>query len=182
MSFRWTPRISARAAAAAAGALALLAAQAATASTASAASGLVYKNVASGKCLDVAGTAAGSCVMQFPCHGGTHQQWLPDNGRLKNVETGQCLAIDAGSGEWGAKLIIWPCNDHWAQKWADQHTGKWFGGRSTFKIENPNSDPQHQVMRVVDVPGGTTNNVQMIAWGWYGGTNQQWTIHNPSEF
>ncbi|WP_242331670.1 RICIN domain-containing protein [Streptomyces formicae] len=47
----------------------------------------------SGLCLDIegGGTAAGTPVEVYDCHGGANQQWRYQSGTLRNPASGRCL-------------------------------------------------------------------------------------------
>jgi hypothetical protein len=79
-----------------------------------------------GKCLAVAGTTAGSGVIQHSCYsgpvpnpGGSFTQaenWaLLSTGEMVNQLTGMCL--DTTADRKGAPLRVWPCNGTIAQRW-----------------------------------------------------------------
>jgi hypothetical protein len=75
------------------------------------------------RCMDVTGygTANGSPVQLFDCHGGTNQQWVPQvNGTLLNPASGRCLDSPGGSTADGARLQLWDCNTSVAQKFWKQ--------------------------------------------------------------
>ncbi|HEX8864913.1 MAG TPA: ricin-type beta-trefoil lectin domain protein [Lentzea sp.] len=71
---------------------------------------------ASGRCLDVtgAGTANGTQMITWDCHGNANQQFT-QNGQALQV-TGKCLDVPANSGS-GAVARIWDCTGGDNQKW-----------------------------------------------------------------
>jgi hypothetical protein len=84
------------------------------------------RSKSAGKCLSVAGTTAGSGVIQHACYsgpvpnpGGSFTQaenWdLRTTGEIVNELTGMCLDTRADSK--GAFLMVWPCNGNIAQRW-----------------------------------------------------------------
>lgn len=91
----------------------------------------------SGQCLAVgaSSTANGAGVIQWPCTGGAEQLWsftdiTSINGSLwahvRNLNSGQCLAVPGGNLNIGYQLMQWPCgpwNDHYWQFDVDPTTG-----------------------------------------------------------
>ncbi|MER7273776.1 RICIN domain-containing protein [Dactylosporangium sp. NPDC000244] len=84
------------------------------------------RSKSAGKCLAVAGTTAGSGIIQHTCYsgpvpnpGGSFTQaenWdLRTTGEIVNELTGMCLDTTADSK--GAFLMVWPCNGNIAQRW-----------------------------------------------------------------
>ena len=74
----------------------------------------VYGN----KCLDAAGTAAGSKVDINDCTGGTNQQWsLNADGTVTGVQSGLCLDVTGQATTNGALVELWTCNGGDNQKW-----------------------------------------------------------------
>jgi hypothetical protein len=70
------------------------------------------------KCLDAAGTAAGSKVEIWDCNGGTNQQWnLNSNGTITGVQSGLCLDVTGASTANGALAELWNCNGGSNQQW-----------------------------------------------------------------
>jgi hypothetical protein len=70
-------------------------------------------------CLDVPGfsTAAGAHIQQWPCNGGTNQQWnfvplggLPGWYRIVSRSSGMCLDLPYSSTALGVQLQQWPCH------------------------------------------------------------------------
>ncbi|MET9957243.1 RICIN domain-containing protein [Streptomyces sp. NPDC006339] len=86
------------------------------------------KNENSGQCLAISGSSVydGAKVVQWPCDGSQSQKWeiIPTHDthgdaqyRLKNINSGKCLAIRAGSTDRGADAIQWECNGGAEQYW-----------------------------------------------------------------
>ncbi|MEW2136279.1 RICIN domain-containing protein [Streptomyces sp. NPDC005409] len=77
---------------------------------------------------------------------------------LRNVNSGQCLAVPGGSMDPGTGLIQWPCSGWMDHKW---HLKAAFtaGGIQYFQIMNANSG------QCVALPGGSTEaGTQVIQW------------------
>lgn len=78
------------------------------------------QSYASRRCLDVTdwGTANGTPVQQWDCHGGSNQRWtMTAEGMLRNVGSGRCLDVPSFSTEAGTRLWIWDCNRETNQIW-----------------------------------------------------------------
>lgn len=72
------------------------------------------------KCLDAsgAGTANGTAVIIWDCHGGLNQQWnVNTNGTVTNAQSGLCLDAFGAATANGTKLILWSCNGGANQQW-----------------------------------------------------------------
>ncbi|GHJ47278.1 hypothetical protein Cs7R123_46200 [Catellatospora sp. TT07R-123] len=87
-----------------------------------------------GKCLQVAGTAAGSLATAVTCPTTptTAQLWESYNGGLRNPISGRCLDIPSSSTVDQTQMQLWTCNGTPAQKWTQGVTaanrvddGKW---------------------------------------------------------
>ena len=72
-----------------------------------------------GKCMDVTngGTADGTPVILFQCHGGTNQVWIPTGGKLVNPVSGKCLDVPGSVAAQGTKLDIATCSNASGQTW-----------------------------------------------------------------
>jgi hypothetical protein len=67
-----------------------------------------------GKCADVAAAA----VIAYHCHGGSNQQWRPDDqGRLLNTGSGKCLDTRNGATTDGTPLVIRTCSTAPTRRW-----------------------------------------------------------------
>jgi nitrite reductase/ring-hydroxylating ferredoxin subunit len=121
---------------------------------------------AQGMCLDVqgGGTANGTLVQIFTCHGGADQVWVPVNGELINPNSGRCLD-DPGSSLSGPQLQIYDCNQTTAQKW------------ELAGLQQPATGPVTGIYgKCVDVRGGGTGNGTPVdIYTCNGGGAQQWT-------
>jgi len=74
----------------------------------------------SDKCVDVkwGGTGNGTQIWQHDCNGSPAQQWVYENGMIKNPNSNKCLNVPDASKENGP-LQIWDCgsgvdNDKWS--------------------------------------------------------------------
>lgn len=128
------------------------------------ASGILIKSDRSGKCLDVAGwgTARGTPVVQWDCHGGANQRWIQTGAReFRSVHSGKCLdVVNTRGGATGSQMQIWDCNGGPWQKWglhANRTITTDFGGRC------------------LDVPGGSLiGGVRIQIWDCNGTIAQRW--------
>ncbi|MCM2416813.1 ricin-type beta-trefoil lectin domain protein [Streptomyces sp. RKAG293] len=72
-----------------------------------------------GKCLDAAGTSAGSKVDINTCNGSTAQQWtLNANGSITGTQSGLCLDVTGAATANGSPVGLWNCTGSSNQKWA----------------------------------------------------------------
>jgi hypothetical protein len=82
-----------------------------------------YKNVNTGKCLDIAGkkTANGTKVQLWSCTGAWNQRWTYSKSAHEwvNPHTGKCLDDPSGRLADGTQLQIWSCNGHSNQQWTN---------------------------------------------------------------
>jgi glucosylceramidase len=121
------------------------------------------QNVASSKCLDVAGagSANGTAVGQLTCNStAQNQHWLLvplGDGyyriMARHAQT-QALEVAGGTGATGngAKTQIWGYVGSTNQQWLPEP----MGGGYRFKARHSN--------RCLDVPNGTTTDVQLQQW------------------
>ncbi|MEU0483790.1 ThuA domain-containing protein [Streptosporangium sp. NPDC006013] len=79
-----------------------------------------FKNLKSGKCLDVPGTPVGTQLLQWTCHATSvpdqvNQRFnlvaTGDHYRISSARTGLCLGVSGGSQADGGALIQWNCLD-----------------------------------------------------------------------
>ncbi|TDC81186.1 hypothetical protein E1193_15530 [Micromonospora sp. KC606] len=82
----------------------------------------VLRSAASGLCVGTDGDGEMAEAELAPCTGGPEQQWVvnqvaPDVYTLTNAAHGQCLDVEAGSGDDGAKLLQFPCHGQANQQW-----------------------------------------------------------------
>jgi Ricin-type beta-trefoil lectin domain len=122
-----------------------------------------YKNMSSGKCLDVAGgsTAPRGNIQVWTCHRGPEQQWFRIiDGELRNRRSNMCLDGNVGLGE---QLFQWPCNGGLPQRWNHERLGN---GNYVFQSAlHPG--------QCLDVDRGVGPRV--ILWTCHRGPQQQWS-------
>ncbi|TWJ31294.1 ricin-type beta-trefoil lectin protein [Micromonospora sagamiensis] len=73
-----------------------------------------------GQCLDVSGggSADGTPVILWPCHGLVHQQWQPyPDGTLRSPQSGKCLTVADNNSADGTLVHLWTCGAGANQKW-----------------------------------------------------------------
>ncbi|MEU1862657.1 endo-1,4-beta-xylanase [Streptomyces gardneri] len=119
------------------------------------------KGVASGRCLDVPGSATtdGTQLQLWDCNGRTNQQWtLTSAGELR-VYGDKCL--DAGGSANGAKVQIYSCWGGDNQKWRLNSDGTIAGVQSGLCLDA--------------AAGGTANGTLIQLYSCWNGTNQRWT-------
>lgn len=72
------------------------------------------------KCLDAsgAGTAPGTAVIIYNCHGGANQRWtINSDGTVRNMQSSLCLdAVGAATGN-GTLVDLWTCTGAANQRW-----------------------------------------------------------------
>jgi len=130
------------------------------------ASGVLIVGGASGRCVDVpnAGTANGTQVALWDCHGGTNQRWTQTGSRQLVVYGNKCLdANGQGTGN-GTLAIIWDCNGQVNQQWNVNANGTITGVQSGLCLDASGS--------------GTANGTLIHLWTCHGGANQQWSLRN----
>jgi len=136
------------------------------------------------------GTTEGTKVIQWPYHGGINQQWkvtenldgtvtLISRLSLEN-QTHYALDVFGGGMTPGVNVIQWPLHDGDNQKWYLDNvvqelpeTSKDYTG--TYNIKSKNSGLYMDVFN-----GGKTQGVNVIQWGYHGGSNQQWKFEKLS--
>ncbi|MBX9361552.1 endo-1,4-beta-xylanase [Streptomyces sp. WAC04114] len=119
------------------------------------------KGVASGRCVDVpgAGTADGTQLQLWDCHGNANQQWTyTDAGELR-VYGNKCLDA-AGTGN-GTKVQIYSCWGGDNQKWRLNSDGTIVGVQSGLCLDS--------------VAGGTANGTLIQISTCSNSGNQRWT-------
>jgi len=109
----------------------------------------------SGKCVDVtgSGTADGTPIIQWSCHGLDNQKWeeVPANGgfTLRSKASGKCLDVNGGSHAQGTRMHLWTCHG------GDNQVFNWVGNELKVKHSG----------QCLNVSGGaTTDGAQMIQW------------------
>jgi glucose/arabinose dehydrogenase len=114
-----------------------------------------------GQCADVAkaGTADGSKIILWSCHGRENQRWTPhEDGTVRTM--GKCL--DARSTANGSEVVLWTCSGTEGQKWLS---------RPDRTLFNPRSG------RCLDAKGASSaSGTQLIIWNCHSNTNQRWLL------
>ncbi|WP_328944152.1 RICIN domain-containing protein [Streptomyces sp. NBC_00250] len=162
----------------AAAALALVTGVQAPSASAQDLGGNAYKNLHSGRYLEVGGwsTANGALVNQWDYHGGSNQGWASTgswvNGRWwgieKNANSGKCLEVADWSTTNGATVRQWDCHGGANQQW-DEH----YISDDVFYLINRHSG------KCLEIGGwSTVNGARAQQWDCTGGTNQMWTAQS----
>ena len=115
-----------------------------------------------GKCLDVngAGSADGTKVQLWACHGGANQSWSRQGQTFRSL--GKCLDVAGAGTANGTKVQLLTCGGGAGQNWTPQSDGT---------IRNPNSG------KCLDVAGaGSADGTQIHIWDCHGGPNQKWVL------
>jgi glucose/arabinose dehydrogenase len=117
---------------------------------------------AGGKCVDVSGSgsADGTKIQLWSCHGGTNQQWTRDGNTLRAL--GKCMGVSGGSTADGGLVQLSTCTGAGGQAWTPGANGS---------LVNPQSG------KCLDANGASSaDGTQLIIWSCHGGTNQRWTL------
>jgi type 1 glutamine amidotransferase len=117
---------------------------------------------AAGKCADVSGSgsADGTKVQLWTCHGGANQQWTVNGTTLRSL--GKCLTVAGSATANGSAVQSSTCNGATGQSWTAGTSGS---------LVNPPSG------KCLDANGGSSaDGTQLIIWTCHGGTNQRWTL------
>ncbi|PZG09970.1 hypothetical protein C1I95_28450, partial [Micromonospora craterilacus] len=82
----------------------------------------VFRGVGSGRCLGLDGDGEKAVAELADCTGGPQQQWVvnpfgPDAVTLTNAAYNQCLDVEGGSGDDGARLQQFGCHGQGNQQW-----------------------------------------------------------------
>ncbi|SFR28416.1 Ricin-type beta-trefoil lectin domain-like [Lentzea waywayandensis] len=138
----------------------------------------LFRNVQTGKCIDIPDGTGGNGVkaQQWECWGGDMQRWWLDDAaytgtayyRIRNVQNGKCLDIPGGDPAWGVQVQQWDCwgsgNEGLMQQWQVFQLGN-----NQFYLKN------RATGLCIDVPGGnTTSGAVLQQWNCWGGTMQRW--------
>ena len=88
----------------------------------------VFRGVGSGLCLALDGAGERAVAELAGCTGGPEQQWVvnlfgPDAVTLTNAAHNQCLDVEGGSGDDGARLLQFGCHGAANQQWRLQPVG-----------------------------------------------------------
>ena len=115
---------------------------------------------ASGRCLDVPGsaTANGTQPVIWDCSGAANQQWTRSGQTLQAL--GKCLDAPVNAAA-GAKAQIWDCNGGTNQQWTVNSDGTVRGVQSGLCL-----DVDHNL---------TANGTLVLLWTCTAATNQRWT-------
>jgi type 1 glutamine amidotransferase len=115
-----------------------------------------------GKCVDVSGSgsADGTKIQLWSCHGGTNQQWTVNANTLRSLN--KCMGVAGGSTANGGLVQLSTCTGAGGQAWTSGANGS---------LVNPQSG------KCLDANGGSSaDGTQLIIWTCHGGTNQRWTL------
>ncbi|GAA0376603.1 RICIN domain-containing protein [Micromonospora gifhornensis] len=82
----------------------------------------VFAGVGSGLCLGLDGAGERAIAELAVCTGGPEQRWIvsrygPDTVTLTNAAYNQCLDVEGGSGDDGARLLQYGCHGEVNQQW-----------------------------------------------------------------
>ncbi|WP_285780607.1 RICIN domain-containing protein [Microtetraspora sp. NBRC 13810] len=133
------------------------------------------RNVKSGRCLTVSGTANAAPAVQRTCGSGTDQRWAwhgNSQRQLRNAGSGQCLAIGSGSVANGAQAVQWPCGSGAEQQWIMQA----HPAGTESRLKNVNSS----LMLSVSGGGSTADGAKLIQWPANTGPEQTWTLETAT--
>jgi type 1 glutamine amidotransferase len=115
-----------------------------------------------GKCVDVSGSgsADGTRIQLWSCHGGANQQWTRDGSTLRAL--GKCMTVAGGATANGSPVQLSTCTGAGGQAWTAGTGGS---------LVNTGSG------RCLDANGGSSaDGTQLIIWTCHGGANQRWTL------
>jgi len=115
----------------------------------------------------------GSHVCQSIWRNADEQKWrffLDDECYfIRSASNNRCLDVEGKSSSSRANILSYDCNGDSNQKWKITHADDI--RNSAFKIESKHSG------KVLDVPNSSTDDVDIIQFGWNKGANQQWIIY-----
>ena len=121
--------------------------------------------VGSGKCMDAYGwgTANGTRIAQYYCHGGNNQYWkLTSSGEIRG-HGNKCLDVSGAGTTDGTPVQLWDCHGGSNQKWTRDISGRLVDLHSG---------------KCLDVPGySTADGAFLQIWTCHTGTNQKWNIY-----
>ncbi|GIJ19769.1 RICIN domain-containing protein [Micromonospora lutea] len=88
----------------------------------------VFRGVGSGRCLGLDGDGEKAVAKLTECSGGPEQQWVvnafgPESVTLTNAAHNQCLDVEGGSSDDGARLQQFGCHGEGNQQWRLQPAG-----------------------------------------------------------
>ncbi|WP_433047420.1 ricin-type beta-trefoil lectin domain protein [Dactylosporangium sp. CS-033363] len=113
-------------------------------------------NPQSGRCLDAsgAGTANGTQLILWDCHGGTNQSWTRTAAGELRLYGNKCLDINANGTANGTKVQIWDCNGTTAQKFTFNTDGTIVGAGSGKCIDvNASGTANGTIVQLYDCNG-----------------------------
>jgi type 1 glutamine amidotransferase len=115
-----------------------------------------------GKCADVsgAGSADGTKIQLWTCHGGANQQWTVSGNTVRALN--KCMGVAGGGTANGGLVQLSSCNGTGGQTWTPGASGS---------LVNPQSG------KCLDANGGSSaDGTQLIIWTCHGGANQRWSL------
>lgn len=141
----------------------------------------------SGKCLDVnaGGTANGTAVIQWDCHGGANQSWavfeLGGGIQIRPFANNKkCLDVAGPSTADGAKLQIWDCGGAEQTNQIFKLSG---GEAASFVAFTPDSKMVYKIIEGTNgerLAVGSDDNV--LRWRKTGGNEQKWRFVASTKF
>lgn len=163
-------------------------------------------NPASGKCLDASGggTANGTPLIVWGCHGGANQKWVRTNvpGLLRGQESGRCVDVPNGNRANGTRPTLFDCHGNTNQVWTSTASNQLTvfatkcletagGGTADgtavqifdcngsagqrWRVRSDGSVVQASSGKCLDAVGhGTANGTLLVIWPCTGGANQKW--------
>jgi lysophospholipase L1-like esterase len=98
---------------------------------------VLLSNPQATRCMDVvgAGTATGTQVALFDCHGGTNQRWTRTAANELRVYGDRCLDVNGNGTANGTKIQIWTCNSSAAQRFTFNTNGTIVGAGSNKCVD-----------------------------------------------
>ena len=128
-------------------------------------------NLASDKCVDGPGLAAGAAAVSSACTGAASQRWGRQSagGGYQTIaakNSGRCLAVEAASLADGARIVQVACAQN-----ASQQFRPYSYADGSFRLVNRASG------KCVDLPGSNVgDSVGLVQWACHGGENQRFFL------
>lgn len=121
---------------------------------------------ASGRCVDVPGsaTANGTQVQLWDCHGNANQRWTYTANRQLTTSGNKCLAANNQGTANGTAVVIYDCNGQAGQQWNLGSNGAITGVQSGLCLDA--------------VGAATANGTRIQLYSCHGGANQQWSLRS----
>lgn len=121
------------------------------------------KGVASGRCIDIAGstTVNGTQAQLWDCHGGTNQRWTYTSGKQLMIYGNKCLSAMADGTANGTAVVIGDCTGGTGQQWSINTDGTIAGVQSGLCLDA--------------VGAATANRTKIQLHSCWSGGNQKWT-------